>query len=301
MWNVEMAGLLERIAGGPITWGVDGSPGWGHLMDSDRVLSEMKSTGLSATELGPEGFLPTDPDELVDYVKGFELQVVGGFVPAVLYRDRGIEEQLAYVDRANSQLAKTGSEFIILGPDSHYDGYDTEIDMSQDEWDTFIANLNKVMNNAEDHGLSTAIHPHWGMAIAREAQVERMLESCEVGLCLDTGHLYLAGCDPLDIAKLAGDRVNHVHLKDVDDAMAERVRSGELPFRQAVIDGMFKPLGAGGVDISGVIRHLEANSYQGWYVLEQDCALTNDPAPGEGPVADAASSVEFLEQLAEEL
>ncbi|MCP3993261.1 MAG: TIM barrel protein, partial [Actinomycetia bacterium] len=220
---------------------------------------------------------------------------------AVLYRDRGIDEQLAYVDRANSQLAKTGSEFIILGPDSHFDGYDTEIEMSQDEWDTFIANLNKVMNNAEDHGLSTAIHPHWGMAIASEAHVERMLGCCEVGRCVDTGHLFLAACDPLDIAQPAGDRVNHVHLKDVNDTMAERVRSGELPFRQAVIDGMFQPLGAGSVDIGGLIRHLEANGYQGWYVLEQDCALAEDPAPGEGPVADAMSSVAYLERLAAEL
>ena len=45
--------LLERVAGAPITWGVDGSPGWGHLMDRDRVLSEMVEVGLRATELGP--------------------------------------------------------------------------------------------------------------------------------------------------------------------------------------------------------------------------------------------------------
>jgi inosose dehydratase len=296
-----MSDLLNRIAGGPITWGVDGSPGWGYLMDSDRVLSEMRSTGLSATELGPEGFLPTDPDQLVDYVAGYELQVVAGFVPAVLYRDRGIEDQLAYVDRANSQLAKTGSKFIVLGPDSHHEGYDTEIEMTSDEWQTFSANLERVMHNAEDHGLATAVHPHWGMAISRENEVERMLGCSEAGLCLDTGHLFLSGCDPLDIAKMAGDRVIHVHLKDVDDSMAERVRAGELPFRQAVIDGMFKPLGSGVVDIDGVIRHLEANNYRGWYVIEQDCALAEDPAPGAGPVADAASSVAFLERLAKEV
>ncbi len=296
-----MSDLLQRIAGGPITWGVDGSPGWGHLMSPDRVLSEMKSTGLSATELGPDGFLPTDPDELVDYVKGYDLRVIGGFVPAVLYRDRGIDDQLATVERANSQLEKTGSELVVLGPDSHHAGYDTEIEMSDDEWQVFLNNLEKVMDNAGEHGLSTAIHPHWGMAIARQNQVERVLESCEVGLCLDTGHLYLSGSDPVDIAKLAGDRVNHVHLKDVDDLMAERVRVGELPFRQAVIDGMFKPLGAGGVDIGGVINHLEANNYRGWYVLEQDCALAEDPAPGEGPVSDAEVSVAYLEKLANRL
>lgn len=296
-----MSDLLQRIAGGPITWGVDGSPGWGHLMESDRVLSEMKSAGLSATELGPDGFLPTDPDELVDYVKGYDLRVIGAFVPAVLYRDRDFEHQLEYVERANTQLEKTGSEFMVLGPDSHHAGYDTEVEMSQDEWKVFLTNLRRVMNSAGDHGLTTAIHPHWGMAIAQQDHIERVLESCEVGLCLDTGHLHLSGCDPVDIAKLAGDRVNHVHLKDVDDAMAERVRAGELPFRQAVIDGMFKPLGYGGVDISGVIAHLEANGYHGWYVLEQDCALAEDPAPGEGPISDAEASVAYLESLAARL
>ena len=296
-----MTDLLQRIAGGPITWGVDGSPGWGHIMEPDRVMSEMAETGLSATELGPDGFLPADPDELVDYVGGFGLSVVAGFVPAVLYRDRGIDEQLSYVDRATLQLARAGSEVVVLGPDSHYDGYDIEVEMTDEEWAVFIRNLERLMHTVEEHGLSTAVHPHWGMAIARQHQVERMLESCEAGVCLDTGHLYLAGCDPLDIAKLAGDRIDHVHLKDVDDVMADRVRSGELPFRQAVIDGMFKPLGVGGVDISGVIRYLEANDYRGWYVLEQDSALSNDPAPGEGPRVDAEASVRYLEALAAEL
>ena len=296
-----MSDLMDRIAGGPITWGVDGSPGWGHLMEADRVMSEMRDSGLSATELGPDGFLPADPDELVDYVNGFDLHVVTGFVPAVLYRDSAMTEQLAYVDRATAQLARAGSQVMVLGPDSHFDGYDTEVEMDDDEWKKFLANLNQVMNVAGENGLKTAVHPHWGMAIARQQHVERMLDSCDAGVCLDTGHLYLAGCDPLDIAKMAGDRIDHVHLKDVDDALGDRVRSGELAFRQATIDGMFVPVGAGGVDISGVVNHLEKNGYRGWYVLEQDRALERDPEPGEGPKADAVASVEYLQRLADEL
>lgn len=293
-----MTDLMQRIAGGPITWGVDGSPGWGHLLGADRVMAEMADTGLRATELGPDGFLPTDPDELVDYVDGFGLQVVTGFVPAVLYRDRAIDEQLSYIDRATRQLARSGSEVVVLGPDSHHDGYDVEVEMTDDEWAVFLRNLDDLMETVGRHGLSTALHPHWGMAIARQHQVERLLDSCDVGVCLDVGHLYLAGCDPLDIAKLAADRIDHVHLKDVDDSMADRVRCGDLGFRQAVIDGMFKPLGAGGVDIAGVVRYLEAGGYRGWYVIEQDVALVDDPAPGEGPRVDAATSVAYLEAVA---
>jgi len=153
------------------------------------------------------------------------------------------------------------------------------------------------MDIVGDHGLTTAVHPHWGMAISRRGHVERMLESCEAGLCLDTGHIHLAGTDPIDIARLAPERIDHVHLKDVDESLAEQVRSGQLAFRQAVIDGMFKPLGAGAIDIGGLIRFLESSGYRGWYVLEQDCALEREPAPGQGPRADAETSVAFLRAL----
>ena len=252
-----MNDLLERVAGAPITWGVDGSPGWGFLMDRDRVLREMVESGLSATELGPDGYLPRDPSELRDYLAGFDLSIVGGFVPALLYRPDRIDEQLAYVTRAARQLASSGSKVLVLGPSSANPGYDIPVDMSDDEWSTFLANLRTLESVVADAGLQTALHPHWGLAIATGPDIDRLLESSEVGVCLDTGHAYLGGADPVAVARAAGDRVIHVHLKDVDPAGAERVRNGDVPFRQAVIDGLFVPLGEGAVDIAGVIEALE--------------------------------------------
>ncbi len=73
---------------------------------------------------------------------------------------------------------------------------------------------------------------------------------------------------------------------------------GTRPFRQAVIDGLFTPLGQGALDIAGVILHLESIGFQGWYVLEQDTSLDAPPAEGEGPVHAAAESVEFLRSMA---
>ncbi len=296
-----MSSLLDRIAGAPITWGVDGSPGWGHLMNRDRVMDEMRACGLSATELGPDGYLPTDPDELGDYLEGYELQMVGGFVPALLYRPDRVDHELDYVRRTSEQLASCGSKVIVLGASGDQDGYDTPVEMNDDEWRVFLTNLRRLDTVTQEAGLATALHPHWGMAIATGQHTERLLESCDTGLCLDTGHLFLAGTDPNDIAKMAADRVLHVHLKDLSNDWAEKVRSGEVAFRQAVIDGMFTPLGQGDVDISGVIRTLEGAGYQGWYVLEQDTSLTGEPASGQGPQADALASVEYLQQLAETL
>ena len=296
-----MSTVLDRIAGAPITWGADASPGWGYLMDPARVMSEMQDVGLRATELGPDGFLPEDPDELKDFVAGYRMSMVGGFVPAVLYRQDVFDADLAYFHRVSAQLASAGAANVVLGPRSHLDGYDTEVDMTDDEWSVFLRNVTRFREIAQEQGLDTALHPHWGMAISRRHQVERLLDTSDVGMCVDTGHLFLSGVDPLDVVKLAGDRVLHVHIKDLTNAMAERVRSGEVPFRQATIDGMFVPAGAGDVDIAGVVRYLEGRGYQGWYVLEQDCSLTGDPDPGTGPVQDAKASVEFLAQVADDL
>ncbi len=293
--------LMDRIAGAPITWGVDGSPGWGFLMDRERVLGEMKQIGLSATELGPDGYLAEDAAELQDLLDRYELDLVGGFVPAVLYRPDLVAENLAYIDRAAATLANIGAPVMVLGPDSHHPGYDLQVDLTNEEWDTFFTSLERTIEIATQHGLRTALHPHWGMAVVDENHVSRVLEDSNVELCIDTGHLALAGADPVEIARSASGRVAHVHLKDLDESLAEKVRAGDLAFRQAVIDGLFLPLGDGRVDIGGFVAALEADDYEGWYVIEQDVVLDSEPETGQGPVIAAERSFAFLEGIANDL
>lgn len=294
--------LLTRVAGAPITWGVDPAPGWGYQMHRDRVLGEMSSIGLAATELGPDGWLPAERGALDDVLENHRLRVVGGFVPAVLHRPELVADQLDYVDRASRTLAGAGAEIQVLGPASHLKGYDTSMELTDEEWPAFVDSLKKVIEIGDDNGVATALHPHWGMAIERLTHVERLLESSDVGLCIDTGHLVLAGADPLEVARLATTRrVLHVHLKDVDGAMAGQVRAGDLGFREAVGRGLFRPLGRGDADIAGLVGHLERDGFDGWYVLEQDAQLDDEPAIDAGPKAQARESLAFLECLATEL
>ena len=287
----------ERIAGAPITWGVDPAPGWGFSMDRDRVLNEMQQVGLRATELGPDGYLPIDPKDLDPLLDARGLQLVGGFVPVRLYREELLVRELAYAERAAGTLAGAGAGTFVLGPASIHDGYDMPLELTDEEWVVFDRGLQRLTDICDEHGLATALHSHWAMAVDRPEQIERLLETCSVDICLDTGHVALSGGDPLEVARMAGDRVVHVHLKDVDERMAEQVRAGKRPFRQAVIDGLFKPLGKGFVDAAGVVRYLEARGYQGWYVLEQDVSLSDPPPIGEGPINDARANVEYLAGL----
>lgn len=73
--------MTIRLAGAPISWGVCEVEGWGHQLDPpDRVLTEMRGAGLAATELGPDGFLPSDPHELTNTLARYDMTAVGGFV-----------------------------------------------------------------------------------------------------------------------------------------------------------------------------------------------------------------------------
>src|SRR3954451_16021750 len=81
----RMVPLTERIAGAPISWGVCEVPGWGFQLDPSLVLAQMRDVGLVATELGPEGFLPRDPQSAARTLRDAGLSAVGGFVPVVLH------------------------------------------------------------------------------------------------------------------------------------------------------------------------------------------------------------------------
>ena len=130
--------------------------------------------------------------------------------------------------------------------------------------------------------------------VETRAEVDRVLTGSRIPLCLDTGHLLIGGTDPLALTREVPERIKHAHLKDVDAALAAKVQSGELTYTQAVAAGMYVPLGAGDVDIAGIVKTLEDNGFDGWYVMEQDNILESEPE-GDGPLADVLASVAFLQ------
>jgi inosose dehydratase len=128
-----------------------------------------------------------------------------------------------------------------------------------------------------------------------------MLAISQVDWCLDTGHLLIGGFDPAAFVRDHAERIVHVHLKDVDAALAARVRDGELSLIAATQAGLFRPLGEGDSGIEEVVGFLDCHGYGRWFVLEQDTAITGqEPPAGDGPVLDVRKSIEYLSTLAPE-
>jgi inosose dehydratase len=271
-----------NIAGAPISWGVCEVPGWGFQLPAARVLSEMRQLGLAATEFGPEGYL----DPMV--CAGHGLTAVGAFAPVVLHKP-GSD---AAVDEAIGKLTGTDA-VLVLAAATGQDGYDTRPELDDSGWGTLLASLDRAADRAAAQGFATTFHPHVGTMIERTDEVRRVLDGSATDLCLDTGHLLVGGTDPAELARDYPDRIGHVHLKDVDAALAARVRSGDLGYQEAVKEGLFRPLGDGDVDVAGVVAAL--GDFTGWYVLEQDTVLSD--ASGD-PAADVQRSLDYLAGLA---
>ena len=283
-----------KIAGAPISWGVCEVPGWGYQLTPQRVLAEMRDVGLSATELGPEGFLPSDPDELRALLDSYGLSCVGTFAPVVLH-DAG-HDPLPDIAGPLDALVACGANVLILAAATGTDGYDSRPSLDDSQWATLLGNLDRLGTAAADKGVLAVLHPHVGTMVETRSDVDRVLAGSRINLCLDTGHLLIGGTDPLQLAREVPGRIAHAHLKDVDAALVAQVQAGELTYTEAVGKGMYTPLGVGDVDITGIVTALRSNGFDGWFVMEQDTIIGGEPL-GEGPVVDVRTSVAFMNSV----
>ena len=130
--------------------------------------------------------------------------------------------------------------------------------------------LGRAVARCRERGLTPVFHHHIGTWVQTPEEIDRLLAMSDVGLCLDSGHLLLAGGDPIEAVKRWGIRIEQVHVKD---ARLEVLRSAGS-MEEVWGGGAFCPLGEGNVDVSGFVHAISNGGYSGWVVVEQDRVLT---------------------------
>ncbi len=289
--------FVDRIASAPISWGICEVPGWGQMLPTDRVLTEMTDLGITATEYGAPGFLPTEPTGIRDVLGGHGMSLIGGFTPLVLHDPARRQDELARVREVAGLFSLSGASTFVSCPVMD-DDWSTPRPLDRAEHGHLVRMLGEVDTICADHGLRQVLHPHLQTVVETTQDVERVLQDCDVDWCLDTGHLAIGGTDPVEFARRAADRVGHVHLKDVRMDLVPRMLDRSTSIMEGVQAGLFPPLGQGDLALADVVLTLERAGYEGWYVIEQDTAITGDlPGDGEGPVTDVQSSMRFLHDV----
>lgn len=286
-----------RVATGPCTWGVDfadapGNPAW------ERVLDDIEQSGIGALELGPVGYLPEDPDQLRDHLGRRNLTSVGSFIFDDLHDPSRHEHLVATAERVCRAVAASGGAvFVIIDkPDevrvatAGRPGAAPRLD--DRAWAGMLGEIQALAAIARGHALRPVVHPHAGGYLEFEDEIERLVADSDLDLCLDTGHLAYARMDPAEMIRRHGDRLGHVHFKDIRRDVLARVDAEALTFWQAIEAGLFCPMGEGVVDLDEVFDALEAVGYAGFATIEQD------RVPGSGaPLDDLRRSMAVIESV----
>lgn len=285
-----------KIAGAPISWGVCEVPGWGYQMAPERVLNEMKQIGLTATEFGPQGWLPLDAVERAAEVGKYGLKPVGAFFLAVMHDPEF--DPIPMVNKELDAFEAAGGSFLVLAADSGRDGYDDRPTLDETGWQTLFNNLSRIREVCAARGVVATLHPHWGTMVQNVDEVVRVLDNSTVGLCLDTGHLACGGADVVELVRAYADRVDIVHAKDIRKELTDKLLPGDITWSQGIKAGMFTPIGEGDIDFATIVALLDAAGFDGYWVLEQDIMLDEEPPADGGPIENAKKSFQALAALA---
>ena len=272
-----------RIAHHTITWGgVTGHPAGvtstkdlfylsaGSVTDAVRQIG---AVGYQGTEVfdGNLAALAADPGAESAFraaLSAAGVELVSVYTGANFIYADALPDELHRLTRACELAASFGAQRLVVG------GGARRSDGTRDaDYDALAAGLDRVVDLAGEHGLEASYHPHLSTICESPQEIERLMTRTRIGFCPDTGHLAAGGGDPAELVRTYGDRLAHVHLKDVDLATTTWV-----------------PLGQGDLDISGIVSAVRGTGYDSWLVVELDST------PGD-PQDAAAASYAHLTQL----
>ena len=294
---------LSRLTLGtaPDSWGV-WFPRDDHQVGWKQYLDDVQNAGYVWTELGPQGFLPQDPQQLRDELDQRGLKVCGGTVFAGLHKGKeALDKAIAEFGQEAELLSAVGGKFLIHLPEQYTDMHTGEAtqsgDIDPEQWANLVSGTNELGRIIfEEYGVALVSHPHADTHLDIQERIEQFLVETDpryVNLCLDTGHVAYCGGDNLQIIERFPERINYLHIKLVDPKIRERVRAEGLSLAEAVPLGIMVEPPYGEPDVPSLLSALAALDRDMFAVIEQDLY----PIPSHMPLAIQARAAGYFTAL----
>ena len=262
----------------PDSWGV-WMPGLDPLQTPwQRYLDEVQAAGYTYSELGPFGYLPKDPGIIREEYAKRGLTLTGGTVFVALHKGKdALEQAKKDCDDEMAVIGPLGAKHVIILPEGYTDldgNLTASPTLTDDEWDSLNTGMSELGSYLGDkHGAVLVFHTHADSHVGTQEQIERFLDGTDpetVQLCLDTGHVAYCGADNLKLIADYPERVQYVHLKQVDTAIRARVMEERLGFAPAVRLGAMVEPPLGEPDMPSLIDALGALDRELYCIVEQD-------------------------------
>jgi inosose dehydratase len=273
-----------RAANAPCNFGIYSLDG--PIIGPDELLAALSAAGYTGIDSGPIGYLGTGA-ELADRLDRHGMRLAGGWVDLRFADPDGFAADLSTLDAAldvftavrvdddrfvpRPTLACPTNPRRFAAPGVPVN---EEAALPATAWPGFAARVQQAADRCRDRGLEPVFHYHLGTDVETAEEADRLLDLTDVSICLDTGHLRLAGGDPVEAVRRWGPRIKQVHVKDADVAAHARVREAGGDLAEVVRADGFCAVGQGDVDMPGVLSALRKAGYTGWLVVEQDAPAT---------------------------
>lgn len=261
----------------PTGWTNDDKPGIGDDIPFEQCVSEMALAGFEGCSVGHK--YPKDPAVLKRELDLRGLRVsepwASTYFTVEEMEDRTVEsfrQQMAFIKEMG------GSDVVVaeLGHAVHQQPVFVLANkpvFSDEQWGRMVEGLNRLGRMAAEDDMRLCYHHHMGTGVQTRSEVDRLMNDTDpevVHLLLDTGHLYWAGDDPLDMARAHAGRIRHVHLKDIRQDVLGRCMERKMSFLESVMEGAFTVPGDGVIDFEPIFRTLADAGYEGWLVVEAE-------------------------------
>jgi inosose dehydratase len=286
-----------KVGSAPDSWGV-WFPDDPQQAPWERFLDEVAAAGYTRIELGPYGYLPTDPAQLKDELGKRGLELTAGTIFEHLHRAGSWQSTWRDVSAAARLTAEMGAKHLVVIPDFWRDPSTGAVLEPAELDDAGWARHGRQMNElgkriAEEFGLRTQFHPHADTHVDTHEHVERFLAETDpayVNLCLDTGHISYCGGDNLKLIQDYPQRIGYVHLKQVDPVVLAEVVEAGLGFGEAVKRGVMCEPPRGLPELPPVLDALAGLEVELFAIVEQDLY----PCPPDVPLPIAERTLAYL-------
>lgn len=256
-----------------------------------RFLDEVVEAGYSWIELGPYGYLPTDPETLARELKARDLKISAGTVFTAFHRGAGTWDEAWEPARRVAELtAAMDAKHVVVIPALWRDDKTGEAveerTLNERQWEDLAAGHDRLGRTLqEEFGLFQQFHSHADSHVETMPQIEKFLTMTDpslVTLCLDTGHAEYGGASSVELIRNHPERIGYLHLKQVHPDVLARVRAEDMTFKDATAAGVMCEPPQGLPDLREVIEHAEHLGRPLFGIVEQDMypvANFDDPLP----------------------
>ena len=274
--------MAVKIGISLIAWQNDDLPDLTAGFTTECAMEDAGRIGYQGVERGRR--MPADTDGLRSYLDRYGVSLCGGWCSGSLMT-ASLEDEKAAVLQQVEQFVALDAPCIVYAECSNSVQGDLSMPvrnrpkLSRDDVKSYALKLTELAKWMSDKGMTLSYHHHMGSMIEDSEDIDWLMEGSgpEVTLLYDTGHLLFAGADPLEVLDRWGDRVHHVHFKDVRPDKMAWVRTENRSFLDGVRAGVYSVPGdpEGCIDFQAITDRLKAMDYGGWIVVEaeQDPAL----------------------------